>query len=156
MELNSIINSNGANRNRRRVGSGEGNGHGKTCGRGQKGSKSRSGYSLRPGFEGGQMPLYLKIPHRGFNNYRHRTNYEIINVGDLAKFDAKETINLKFLIEKRIVQKSSRRLKLLSVGDVNSAYTLEVEKASAAAVEKIEKAGGKVIIVNAKVENKDS
>lgn len=147
MELNTIINSNGANRRKRRVGAGEGSGHGKTCGRGQKGSKSRSGYSVRPGFEGGQMPLYLKMPRRGFSNYRHRKDYEVLNVRDLEKFDASETINLKYLIEKGIVQKSARRLKLLSVGEVKGAYTVEVDKASAAAVEKIEKAGGKVITV---------
>jgi large subunit ribosomal protein L15 len=157
MELDSIINSNGSNRRKRRVGSGEGNGHGKTCGRGQKGSKARSGYSVRPGFEGGQMPLYLKIPRRGFNNYRHRTNYEILNVRDLEKFDASETINLKLLMEKGYVQKSARRLKLLSAGEVSGAYTVEVEKASAAAIEKIEKAGGKVITIqSAKEENQDS
>ena len=149
MELDTIINSNGANRRKKRLGSGEGNGHGKTCGRGQKGSKSRSGYSVRPGFEGGQMPLYLKMPRRGFNNYRHRTNYEILNVRDLEKFDAAETINLKLLIEKGFVQKSARRIKLLSVGEVKGAYTVEVAKASAAAIEKIEKAGGKVIVAQA-------
>lgn len=157
MELDTIINSNGANRRKRRVGAGEGSGHGKTCGRGQKGSKSRSGYSVRPGFEGGQMPLYLKLPRRGFNNYRHRTNYEILNVRDLEKFDAAETINLKLLVDKGYVQKSARRLKLLSVGEVKSAYTVEVDKASAAAIEKIEKAGGKVIVAqSAQEEQQDS
>jgi len=146
MELNSIINSNGANRRKRRVGAGEGSGHGKTSGRGQKGSKARSGYSVRPGFEGGQMPLYLKAPHRGFNNYRHRTNYEVINVRDLAAFDQSATINLKYLVELGYLQKSAKRLKLLSMGEVTEAYTIEVEKASAAAIAKIEKAGGKVIV----------
>lgn len=156
MELNSIINSNGANRRKRRVGAGEGSGHGKTSGRGQKGSKSRSGYSVRPGFEGGQMPLYLKAPHRGFNNYRWRTNFEVINVRDLAKFDKDVTINLKYLIEKGYVQKSAKNLKLLSLGEVEGAYTVEVEKASAAAVAKIEKAGGKVIIKAASEESTES
>lgn len=148
MELNSIINSNGANRRKRRVGSGEGSGHGKTCGRGQKGSKARSGYSVRPGFEGGQMPLYLKSPHRGFNNYRHRTNFEVLNVRDLAKFDPATPINLKYLIDKGYAPKGARHLKLLSMGEVKGAYTVEVDKASAAAVEKIEKAGGKVIVAS--------
>lgn len=152
MELNSIINSNGANRRKRRVGSGEGSGHGKTCGRGQKGSKSRSGYSVRPGFEGGQMPLYLKLPHRGFNNARHRTDFVVINVRDLAKFAKDTTINLKFLIENGYAQKSAKNLKLLSMGEVKDAYTVEVDKASAAAIEKIEKAGGKVIVKTASAE----
>lgn len=146
MELNSIINGNGSNRRKRRIGCGEGGGHGKTSGRGQKGSKSRSGYSVRPGFEGGQMPLYLKAPHRGFNNYRHRTNYAVLNVRDLAKFDKDATINLKFLIEQGYLQKTARNLKLLSMGDVKEAYTVEVDKASPSAIAKIEKAGGKVIV----------
>ncbi len=149
MELNSIINSNGSNRRKRRIGCGEGGGHGKTSGRGQKGSKSRSGYSVRPGFEGGQMPLYLKLPHRGFNNARFATKFELINVRDLAKFDKDTTITLKYLIEKGYASKSARNLKLLSMGEATEAYTVEVNKASAAAIAKIEKAGGKVIIKTA-------
>lgn len=149
MELNTVINSNGSNRRKKRLGSGEGSGHGKTCGRGQKGSKSRSGYSVRPGFEGGQMPLYLKLPHRGFNNYKHRVNYEIINVKDLEKFDASETINLATLIEKGYAKKTARRLKLLANGEVDKAYTIEVDKASPNAIAKVEKAGGKVVVLNA-------
>lgn len=148
MELNSIINGNGSNRRKRRIGCGEGGGHGKTSGRGQKGSKSRSGYSVRPGFEGGQMPLYLKAPHRGFNNYRHRTNFAVINVRDLAKFDKDTTINLKYLIEKGYFQKTAKHLKLLSMGEVTESYTVEVDKASPAAIAKIEKAGGKVIVTS--------
>jgi large subunit ribosomal protein L15 len=146
MELNSIVNSNGAHRRKRRVGSGEGNGHGKTCGRGQKGSKARSGYSVRPGFEGGQMPLYLKAPQRGFNNYRHRTNYIVLNIRDLSQFGGVEVINLKLLIEKGFAPKSARFLKLLSMGQADAAYTVEVDKASATASSKIEKAGGKVVV----------
>ena len=156
MELNSIINSNGANRRKRRVGAGEGSGHGKTSGRGQKGSKARSGYSVRPGFEGGQMPLYLKAPHRGFNNYRHQTRYVVINIRDLAKFGADETINLDFLVKKGIAQQSAKHLKLLSMGEAKEAYTIEVDKASATAVSKIEKAGGKVIIKTASEETSES
>ena len=156
MELNSIINGNGSNRRKRRVGCGEGSGHGKTSGRGQKGSKARSGYSVRPGFEGGQMPLYLKAPHRGFNNYRHRTNYAVLNVRDLAKFDKDATINLKYLIEQGYLQKTARNLKLLSMGDVKEAYTVEVDKASPSAIAKIEKAGGKVIVKSGTEETTES
>jgi len=156
MELNSIINSNGAHRRKRRVGAGEGSGHGKTCGRGQKGSKARSGYSVRPGFEGGQMPLYLKAPQRGFNNYRHRTNFAVINVRDLAQFDNSATISLSLLIEKGYFQKTERHLKLLSMGEVSKAYTVEVDKASPSAIEKIEKAGGKVIVKIAAEETTES
>jgi large subunit ribosomal protein L15 len=156
MELNSIVNSNGANRRKKRIGSGEGNGHGKTCGRGQKGSKSRSGYSVRPGFEGGQMPLYLKIPTRGFNNYRHATNYIILNVSDLKRFEGEEVVNLKLLIDKGLAPKSARRLKLLGMGDIETAINVEVDKASSSAVEKVEKAGGKVLIKSAETTESDA
>jgi large subunit ribosomal protein L15 len=152
MELNQIIGSNGATRPKKRVGKGEGNGHGKTCGRGQKGSKARSGYSVRPGFEGGQMPLYLKMPRRGFSNYRHQDWFELINVGDLSRFDSADTINLDLLKAKGEVQKCARMLKLLGVGEVDKAYTVEAHKASASAIEKIEKAGGKVILLSASEE----
>ncbi|MBN2235246.1 MAG: 50S ribosomal protein L15 [Opitutales bacterium] len=146
MELHSIIDSNGANRPKRRVGSGEGNGHGKTCGRGHKGARARSGYSHRPGFEGGQMPLYLRIPHRGFSNARHRTDFEVLNVRDLAKFDPSKPVDIAAVVEAGMVPSGTRFLKLLSMGEVDKAYTVVVQKASAAAIAKIEKAGGKVVL----------
>ncbi len=152
MELHTIANSNGANRRKKRVGSGEGSGLGKTCGRGQKGAKSRSGYSVRPGFEGGQMPLYLKLPHRGFSNYKHRTNYAELSIRDLSKFDEKVTITREYLIEKGFIAKSVKRVKLLANGETDKAYTIEVAKASAGAIAKIEKAGGKVTLLSEKTE----
>src|SRR5512140_1664340 len=88
MRLHNLVNVKGAVHRKKRVGCGEGGGHGKTSGRGGKGQSARSGSSIRPGFEGGQMPLYRKLPHRGFNNYEHRTSYAVINVGDLARLDA--------------------------------------------------------------------
>jgi large subunit ribosomal protein L15 len=153
MELESIIDSNGAHRKKKRVGSGEGNGHGKTCCRGQKGSKARSGYSIRPGFEGGQMPLYLKSPRRGFSNYRHAVDFVVLNVGDLAKFESSKTINLDFLVGVGFAKKDSRNLKLLANGEVSAPYTLEVSKASPAAIAKIEQAGGKVVIKSGSAES---
>jgi large subunit ribosomal protein L15 len=156
MELNSIVNSNGANRRKKRIGCGEGGGHGKTSGRGQKGSKARSGYSVRPGFEGGQMPLYLKIPRRGFNNYRHATNYIVLNVSDLKRFEGEELVNLELLIKKGIAPKSARRLKLLGMGEIETAVNVEVDKASGSAVEKVEKAGGKVLIKSAETTESDA
>src|SRR5450755_3492882 len=91
MKLHELKNVPGAIHRKKRVGCGEGGGHGKTSGRGGKGQSARSGSSIRPGFEGGQMPLYRKLPHRGFNNFNHRTEIAILNVGDLASLDAKVT-----------------------------------------------------------------
>src|SRR5215216_1403066 len=88
MKLHDLQNVAGAVHRKKRVGCGEGGGHGKTSGRGGKGQTARSGGSIRPGFEGGQMPLYRKLPHRGFNNYEHRTEIAVINVGALASLDA--------------------------------------------------------------------
>src|SRR5579864_3271241 len=91
MKLHELKNVAGAIHRRKRVGCGEGGGHGKTSGRGGKGQTARSGGSIRPGFEGGQMPLYRKLPHRGFNNYNHRVEIPVVNVGDLAALDANIT-----------------------------------------------------------------
>jgi large subunit ribosomal protein L15 len=100
MKLHELKNVAGAVHRKKRVGCGEGSGHGKTSGSGGKGQKGRSGGSIRPGFEGGQMPLYRKLPHRGFNNYEFRTEYAVVNVGDLAKLDAKVTGSAKAKLEK--------------------------------------------------------
>ena len=84
MKLHQLTNNPGAKNRRRRVGCGVGSGHGHTCGRGNKGMKARSGGGVRPGYEGGQMPLYRKLPHRGFSNFKFRTEYALVNVGDLG------------------------------------------------------------------------
>src|SRR3954466_8814645 len=89
MKLHELKNVPGAIHRKKRVGCGEGGGHGKTSGRGGKGQTARSGGALGPGFEGGQMPLYRKLPHRGFNNHNHRAEIAVLNVGDLASLDAK-------------------------------------------------------------------
>src|ERR1035437_5329135 len=105
MLLHSLKNVKGAIHRKKRVGCGEGSGHGKTSGRGGKGQTARSGSSIRPGFEGGQMPLYRKLPHRGFNNYNFRTTYSTVNLGDLVKLDASVTeVNAAVLAQNGLIR----------------------------------------------------
>src|SRR5436190_14902158 len=122
MKLHELKNVAGAIHRKKRVGCGEGGGHGKTSGRGGKGQSARSGSSIRPGFEGGQMPLYRKLPHRGFNNYNFRTTYATVNVGDLAKLDASVTeVNSEVLAQNGLVRPDGRLLKILGDGEVSRA-----------------------------------
>src|SRR6266566_8546731 len=105
MRLHDLKPRPGAQHRRKRLGCGEGGGHGKTSGRGGKGQTARSGSSIRPGFEGGQMPLYRKLPHRGFNNFNHRTEIAVINVGDLASLDAGVTdVNAELLASSGLIR----------------------------------------------------
>lgn len=131
----------GANRGKKRVGRGEGNGHGKTCCRGHKGAGARSGYSLRPGFEGGQMPLFRKLPQRGFNRTRFQTPCSVVNLGDLAKLSG-DKVDLDTLKEAGLIRANSKRVKLLGTGEVEKAYQVNVPLVSKSAKEKIEAAGG--------------
>lgn len=149
MRLHTIPKIKGSTRPRKRLGAGQGNGHGKTCGRGQKGSKSRSGYSVRPGFEGGQMPLQRKLPRRGFNNARFRTNHVIVNLGDLDRFDGSSTVDRKALVAAGLVRDNSDPLKVLGNGDISKALKVEAHKFSASAKQKIEAAGGQAIVIDA-------
>lgn len=144
MRLHNLIKS-GGRKNRKRVGRGEGSGRGKTSGRGHKGQRARSGFGLRPGFESGHVPLYRKLPKRGFSNFRFRTEYAIVNVGDLERVDG-ETIDRDSLIKAGLVRSSANLVKILGEGEVNRAYSITADKISAAAREKIEKAGGKVVL----------
>src|SRR4051812_41903731 len=147
MKLHELKNVAGAIHRKKRVGCGEGGGHGKTSGRGGKGQSARSGSSIRPGFEGGQMPLYRKLPHRGFNNYNFRTEYATINVGDLAKLDASITeINAVVLGEQGLMRSDEKLIKILGDGEVTRAFKVTASKFSESAKAKIEKAGGQVII----------
>lgn len=145
MELNNL--PKGSTRPSKRLGRGLGSNWGKTAGRGQKGAKSRSGYSVRPGFEGGQMPLYRKLPQRGFSNYRFRTYYEIVNVGDLESLEHTGVITRKTLIDAGLVRKNSKPLKILGNGNLSKKIDVKAEKFSNSAVSKIESVGGKVIII---------
>ncbi len=146
MKLHELRNVDGAVHRKKRVGCGEGGGHGKTSTRGGKGQSARSGSSIRPGFEGGQMPLYRKLPHRGFNNYEHRTSYAVINVGDLARLDAAITeVNADVLAKAGLVRAGLTMLKVLGDGEISRALKVTAQKFTASAKAKLEKAGGQAI-----------
>ena len=131
----------GANQGKKRVGRGEGNGRGKTCGRGHKGAGARAGYSLRPGFEGGQMPLFRKLPQRGFNRTRFQKPCALVNLSDLTKLPG-EKVDLETLKAAGLIRPNSKRVKLLGTGEADKAYQVDVTQVSKAAKEKIEAAGG--------------
>ena len=147
MKLHELKNVAGAIHRKKRVGCGEGSGHGKTSGRGGKGQSARSGSSIRPGFEGGQMPLYRKLPHRGFNNYNFRTTYATVNLGDLAKLDASIVeVNAEVMAQNGLIRPDGRKLKVLADGELTRAFKVTATKFSEAAKAKIEKAGGQAIV----------
>ena len=147
MRLHNLTNVPGAVHRKKRVGCGEGGGHGKTSTRGGKGQSARSGSSIRPGFEGGQMPLYRKLPHRGFNNYEYRTSYAVINVGDLARLDAAiSEVNAEVLAKAGLVRPGIKTLKILGDGEITRALKVTAAKFSESAKAKIEKAGGQAIV----------
>lgn len=146
MRLHDLKNVPGAVHRRKRVGCGEGSGRGKTCGRGGKGQTARSGGSIRPGFEGGQMPLYRKLPHRGFNNKNFRTDYAVVNLSDLARLDV-TTIDRQVLVGNGLIRSNAGLIKVLGDGEVSKALTISADKFSASAKAKIEAAGGKATVV---------
>lgn len=125
-----------------RKGRGTGSGNGKTAGKGHKGQNARSGGGVRPGFEGGQFPIYRQLPKRGFTNQRFATVYSNVNVEDLNVFEDGAVVDLEALIEKRIVRKENDGLKVLGGGELTKKLTVKAAKFSAAAKEKIEAAGG--------------
>lgn len=147
--LNTLSDNLGARKKRTRVCRGIGSGKGKTGGRGHKGQKSRSGVSIK-GFEGGQMPLYQRLPKRGFSSRKDRKVITTLNVEDLQRFveakrlDAKETITLKLLQEKACVRSNTEVLRILAAGDVKVSLTVEAHHVTPAARGKIEKAKGSV------------
>ncbi|HRE80010.1 MAG TPA: 50S ribosomal protein L15 [Opitutaceae bacterium] len=147
MKLHELKNVEGAVHRRKRVGCGEGGGHGKTSGRGGKGQTARSGGSIRPGFEGGQMPLYRKLPHRGFNQAAFRVEPVVVNVGDLAALDSGVTeINAQVLSDHGLIRKDETFLKVLGTGEISRALKVTAAKFSASAKAKIEAAGGQAIV----------
>ena len=149
MKLHELKNTPGAVHRRKRVGCGEGGGHGKTSGRGGKGQTARSGGSIRPGFEGGQMPLYRKLPQRGFNNANFRVSYAVVNVGDLARLDAAVTeVTPAVLAEGGLVRRGSTLVKVLGGGDLARALKVTATKFSGAAKTKIEKVGGQAVTIS--------
>jgi large subunit ribosomal protein L15 len=144
MKLHQLTNNPGAKNRRRRVGCGVGSGHGHTCGRGNKGMKARSGGGVRPGYEGGQMPLYRKLPHRGFSNFKFRTEYALVNVGDLGVITASE-IDAVALAAAGLIRKPTLLVKILGTGALTRAFTVKAHKFSGSAREKITQAGGHAI-----------
>ncbi len=150
-ENKNIINAPaGSSKKIRRVGRGQGSGWGCTAGRGDKGAQSRSGYSRRVGFEGGQMPLVRRIPKYGFTNAPFKKDVEIINISQLVSLFSENEITKEMLIQKGMLSKPRGYIKLLSEGEVSRAITVTVDKASKNAIKKIEAAGGKVIVVERK------
>jgi len=137
----------GANKKKRIVGRGSSSGRGTTAGRGNKGQQSRSGGKVYVGFEGGQMPLYRRIAKRGFSNYPFRKDYEIFNLRDVEiRYENGETVNRESLIAKGLLKKVNCLIKLLGDGNITKKVTIDVDKVSASAKEKIEKAGGTVVL----------
>lgn len=147
MKLHELKNTPGAVHRRKRVGCGEGSGHGKTSGRGGKGQTARSGSGIRPGFEGGQMPLYRKLPHRGFNNKNFKTVFSIVNLADLSRLDESVVeVNAEVLVQAGLIRYAAQPLKVLGIGELARALKITATKFSGAAQEKIEKAGGQAIV----------
>jgi len=151
MRLNELSDNPGAHRPRKRLGRGIGSGLGKTSGKGQKGQKSRSGVSLL-GFEGGQMPLFRRLPKRGFTNI-FRKEFQVINLGGLqkavddGKLDAKQPVNAASLKAAGLIKRNKDGIRLLAKGELKAKLTIEVDGASKAAAEGVEKAGGTLVII---------
>ena len=142
MKLNQLSPAEGSAKAAWRKGRGPGSGNGKTAGKGHKGQNARSGGGVRPGFEGGQLPLYRKLPKRGFKN-RFAVNYSIVNVEALNKFEDGAVVDLEALLAAKIVRKPLDGLKVLGNGELTKKLTVKATVFSATAKEKIEAAGGK-------------
>lgn len=143
LTLSNLSPNPGSRKARKRVGRGQGSGHGKTSTRGHKGYKARSGSSIKPGFEGGQMPLQRRIPKRGFNNI-FRKEYAVVNVGDLDVFEAGTRIDRAMLVDAGLAAKKFDSVKILGDGEIGKAFTFVVDKLSESARQKIEAAGGTI------------
>jgi large subunit ribosomal protein L15 len=146
MELHDLRPAPGAKKNRKRLGRGTGSGTGTTSGKGNKGQKSRSGGGVRPGFEGGQMPLMRRLPKRGFRNTMFQKPYEIINLEQINnKYNDDETVNLETLKAKKLIKGNLNGVKVLGKGELDKKLKFEVDYISKSAVEKIKSAGGEII-----------
>ena len=146
MKLHELSPAEGSKKEAKRVGGGHGSGQGKTAGKGHKGQKARAGKGVRPGFEGGQMPLQRRVPKRGFNNIFAK-NIVAINVGSLNKFEDGAVVDTQALVDAGIVKNSFDGIKILGNGSLNKKLEVKVAAFSASAKEKIEKAGGKAEVV---------
>ena len=146
MKLHELHPAEGSTSAQKRLGRGSGSGLGKTSGKGHKGAKARSGGGKRPGFEGGQMPLYRRVPKRGFTNV-FGTDYAEVNVERLEAFEDGATVDAQALLEKKIIRKTLDGVKILGGGELTKKLTVKAAKFSAAAKEKIEAAGGKAEVI---------
>ena len=146
MKLHELSPAVGSARSNYRKGRGPASGNGKTAGKGHKGQNARSGGGVRPGFEGGQIPLYRKLPKRGFHN-KFATNYAIVNVSALNAFENGAVVDMETLLAKKIIRKSLDGLKVLGNGELTKSLTVKANIFSATAKEKIEAAGGKIEVV---------
>lgn len=143
LTLGNLSPNKGANRERKRVGRGQGSGRGRTATRGHKGAKSRSGYGTRPGFEGGQMPLQRRLPKRGFTNI-FRKEFTIVHVSDLEVFEPGSRVDREALIQVGLIDKRTTLVKVLANGELSKSLAVAVDKISQGAKTKIEAAGGTV------------
>ena len=146
MRLNDLSPTKGSIKKRKRVGRGPGSGYGKTSGRGHKGQKSRSGARIRPGFEGGQMPLQRRLPKRGFTNI-FKKEYELINIKDLKVFDPDTILDVNVLKNAGLIKGAKDGVKLLGVGEISHPLAIKIHKVSKRAREKVEVAGGKIELI---------
>jgi large subunit ribosomal protein L15 len=148
MRLNDLRPAEGSNKSRKRVGRGPSSGHGKTSGKGHKGQHARSGGGKRPGFEGGQMPLYRRIPKRGFTPYGGKTEYAVVNLKSLASFDTGSVVDPDGLVKAGLIKNGQRGLvKILGTGDIEHALTVKAHAVSAGARQKIEARGGRIEVL---------
>ena len=147
MKLNELKNHPGSTHRKKIVGRGPGSGLGKTSGRGEKGQKARSGASIKPWFEGGQNPLYKRIPRRGFNNARFTTRYSVVNVSDLNRFEDNTTVTPELLKEVGLVKKELNGIKILGSGKLEKKLTVKANLFTNSAINKIESIGGKVEVI---------
>ncbi len=143
-ELNSTV---GSTHRRKVVGRGPGSGHGKTSGRGEKGQKARSGGGVSPWFEGGQTPLYKRLPRRGFSNKRFETKYAIVNVSDLNRFKDGDTVTPELLKESGLVKKELKGIKILGNGNLEKKLTVKANVFTNTAITKIEEKGGSTEVI---------
>lgn len=147
MKLHELKNHPGSTHTRKIVGRGPGSGLGKTSGRGEKGQKARSGSSIKPWFEGGQNPIYKRIPRRGFNNARFTKRYSVVNVSDLNRFENGETVTPETLKECGLVKKELSGIKILGSGTLEKKLTVKANVFTNSAINKIESIGGKVEVI---------
>ena len=148
MKLHELAPAPGSTKEHFRVGRGAGSGNGKTAGKGHKGQNARSGGGVRPGFEGGQMPLYRRLPKIGFNNYNFATNYAIVNLTDLCnKFEDGAVVDIEAMINAGLVNKVMDGVKVLGDGDMTKNLTVKAAAFSKSAIAKIEAAGGKAEVM---------